>query len=83
MVPGGRRCTIHEMGCPDDCCEYSTLNKKAVLKTTIFRKKRRVPLAFRSRVWRRKDYKKSLGKILMTNSDIENCLFEPAAGSMN
>lgn len=41
------------------------------------------PPTFRSRVWRRNDFKKALQNVLMTNEENENCTFEPEAGSMS
>ena len=41
------------------------------------------PNTYRSRVWRRKDFKNALDKVLMLNSEQANCTFEPEAGSMS
>jgi hypothetical protein len=41
------------------------------------------PKTFRSRVWRRRDFASALDKVLMLNSEKENCVFEPEAGSMS
>jgi hypothetical protein len=81
IIPGGKRCTIHHYTCPADC-NYATLNKKVTLKTQLWRKSEREPKSFRSRVWRRSDYRKSLHNVLMTNDEIDNCTFEPEAGSL-
>ena len=59
------------------------MNKKVLLSTTLAKKREREPGTFRSRVWRRKDYKKSMNDILMLNSERENCTFEPEAGSLS
>lgn len=82
MIPGGKRCTLHDFGCPEDC-EYATLNKKVVLRSTIARNKQREPGNYRSKVWRRKDYRMAMKDILMTHSEQVNCTFEPEAGSMS
>lgn len=82
IIPGGKRCTIHEFACPEDC-EYATLNKKVILRSTLARKKQREPATFRSKVWRRKDYREAMKDVLMTNSEIANCTFEPEAGSLS
>jgi hypothetical protein len=58
------------------------MNKKVVLKTSLDKKREKEPGGFRSRVWRRKDYKRQLNNVLMLNSEIENCTFEPEAGSL-
>ena len=41
------------------------------------------PPTFRSRVWRRNDFKNAINKVLMLHSEQENCTFEPEAGSMS
>lgn len=41
------------------------------------------PSTFRSRVWRRRDFRKHLNNVLMSRTDQENCTFEPEAGSMS
>lgn len=82
MVAGGKRCTIHEVGCPDDCY-YATQNKKVLLRATLMKRRQKEPGTYRSRVWRRRDQREALKKILMLNSEIEHCTFEPEAGSMN
>mmetsp|Transcript_39496 Transcript_39496/g.37964 ORF Transcript_39496/g.37964 Transcript_39496/m.37964 type:complete len:83 (-) Transcript_39496:1896-2144(-) len=53
-----------------------------MLRSTVQKKEEKEPGAFRSRVWRRKEYKTQLNKVLMLNSEIANCTFEPEAGSM-
>jgi hypothetical protein len=73
---------MHPYDCPEDC-QYATLNKRILLKTTTIRRRERDPHTFRSRVWRRRDFKNKLKDVLMCRSDIENCTFEPAAGSMS
>ena len=59
IIPPGKRCTLHEVGCPENCM-YSTLNKKILLRSTLYRRKQRNPKTFRSRVWRRTDFKLAL-----------------------
>lgn len=34
-------------------------------------------------MWRRHDFESALDKVLMLNSEKENCVFEPEAGSMS
>ena len=82
MLPGGKRCTMHDFQCPEECA-YATLNKKVTLRQNVYRRRKRDPATFRSRVWRRKDFKKALKDVFMTNNELENCLYEPAANSMN
>lgn len=40
-------------------------------------------MTFRSRVWRRRDFKKAIDNVLMLQSEQDNCTFEPEAGSMS
>ena len=47
------------------------------------KRKQKDPLPYRSRVWRRKDFKDALKKVYMLGSELENCTFEPEAGSMS
>jgi hypothetical protein len=47
------------------------------------KRKYKDPNTFRSRVWRRRDFKNALKQVLMSRSDIENCTFEPEAGTMS
>jgi hypothetical protein len=83
ILAAGKRCIYHEnMACPEGC-PHATFNKKVMLQHTRLRKYFKEPLTFRSRVWRRNDFKEALEKVLMTNSEIENCTFEPEAGSMS
>ena len=56
ILPGGKRCTLHLYTCPADCT-YATQNKKVTLKTHMMKKAERDPRSFRSRVWRRSDYR--------------------------
>jgi len=64
-------------------CTYATFNKKVVLRTQRMKRHFKEPSSFRSRVWRRRDFKDALDKVLMLNSEKENCFFEPEAGSMS
>jgi hypothetical protein len=82
IIPGGKRCTMHDFGCPEDC-QYATLNKKIILRSTLARRHQKDPTNYRSKVWRRGDYKVAMKDILMTNSELANCTFEPEAGSMS
>jgi hypothetical protein len=83
IIPGGsKKCTIHDFDCPENC-KWLTLNRKVVLKSTMLQKLKREPLGFRSRVWRRQDYRNKLKTVLMLRTEQENCTFEPEAGSMN
>ncbi len=80
---GKSRCLMHvNYACPDDCT-YATFNKKIVLRSQRIKRLFKEPNSFRSRVWRRNDFKDALDKVLMLNSEKENCLFEPEAGSMS
>lgn len=80
---GPARCLMHtSIACPEDCT-YATYNKKVVLRTQRMKKYFKEPSTFRSRVWRRHDFKDALDKVLMLNSEKENCLFEPETGSMS
>jgi len=54
--------------CPDDCT-YATFNKKIVLRTQRTKRLFKEPNSYRSRVWRRKDFKAALDKVLMLNSE--------------
>lgn len=47
------------------------------------RRHHRIPLTYRSRVWRRRDFKKKLEEVYMLQSETENCTFEPEAGSLS
>jgi len=83
IISGGKqKCTMHDFGCPEGC-QYITLNKRVLLKTNMLRRKEKEPKTFRSRVWRRKDFKKALESVYMLGSELENCTFEPEAGSMS
>ena len=82
IVPPGRKCTMHTFQCPEDC-QFATQNKKVLLRSTVLKRKMREPNTFRSRVWRRRDFKAKLNQVLMCRNDLENCTFEPAAGSMS
>jgi hypothetical protein len=84
IISSGRsRCLMHEnITCPEGCT-YSTFNKKVILKSQRIKKLFKEPDTFRSRVWRRKDLQDKLDKVLMLNSEKENCFFEPEAGSMS
>ena len=80
---GKAKCLMHiNYACPDDCT-YATFNKKIVLGTQRVKRLFKEPNSFRSRVWRRHDFKEALDKVLMLNSEKENCHFEPEAGSMS
>jgi hypothetical protein len=70
------------IACPEGCT-YATFNKKVVLRTQKMRKYFKEPKSFRSRVWRRRDFASALDNVLMLNSEKENCVFEPEAGSMS
>jgi hypothetical protein len=70
------------IACPEGCT-YATFNKKVVLRTQNMRKYFKEPKSFRSRVWRRLDFASALDNVLMLNSEKENCVFEPEAGSMS
>jgi hypothetical protein len=84
LIPSGpQRCLIHDgMACPESC-HYATFNKKVVLRSTRIKRYFKEPKTFRSRVWRRRDFYSALDKVLMLNSEKENCVFEPEAGSMS
>ena len=84
LIPSGRsKCLIHEgIPCPESCT-YATFNKKVVLRTQRLKRYFKDPNTFRSRVWRRRDFNSALNKVLMLNSEVENCVFEPEAGSMS
>lgn len=83
ILSAGRRCIYHEqIACPEGC-PHATFNKKVTLKHTTARKVMKEPPTFRSRVWRRNDFKNALKNVLMTNNEMENCTFEPEAGSMS
>jgi hypothetical protein len=43
----------------------------------------RDPGCWRSRVFKREEYKKNLKNIFMKVSELENCTFEPNAGALN
>jgi hypothetical protein len=45
--------------------------------------KRNDPKCWRTRVFKREDYKKKLKNIFMKVSELENCTFEPNAGALN
>jgi hypothetical protein len=49
----------------------------------LYNKKKLNKLAYRSRVWRRNDFKTKLKDVLMTEGELENCTFEPNAHSLN
>lgn len=83
ILSAGKKCIIHTtIACPDDC-KYATFNKKVVLRNTAVKRIMKEPVTFRSRVWRRRDFKNALHKVLMLHSEQENCTFEPEAGSMS
>ena len=83
LISAGRKCIVHShTACPEGC-ESVTFNKKIVLRHNLFKKYQKEPVTFRSRVWRRRDFKKALDKVLMLSSEQENCTFEPEAGSMS
>lgn len=42
ILAGGRKCHIHEFGCPEGC-QFVTLNKRVVLRTAMMKKKEREP----------------------------------------
>lgn len=69
LLAGGKRCILHvQYECPDDC-KYATFNQKVILRTKAFKKMLKEPSTFRSRVWRRRDFKNALDKVLMLNSE--------------
>jgi hypothetical protein len=78
----GGNCTVHTGGCPEDC-NYKTNNKKVLLRSKLRRMAEKIRPAYRSRIWRRADKRKLRSQILMTNSEIENCTFEPSAGGLS
>ena len=82
MVPGGKRCHIHAYDCPEDC-QYTTLNRKVLLKSTVNGRRIKEPSTFRSRVWRRREFRHKLNDVLMLRSEQINCTFEPEAGSLS
>jgi len=83
LLAGGKRCLIHtDYACPDDC-NYATFNAKVVLRHHTAKRVYKEPNTYRSRVWRRRDFKKAIDKVLMMHSEQENSTFEPEAGSMS
>ena len=58
-------------------------NKKIVMTASLAKKSAANTYETRTRVFYRDDFKKDMPKIFMTNSDQENCRFEPIAGSLN
>ena len=82
ILPGGKRCHMHQYTCPEDC-QYTTLNQKVLLKKNVTRRHQKDPKSFRSRVWRRTDFKKALNSVFMLSSDMANCTYEPEANSLS
>ena len=83
LLSGGKRCIIHDgQACPQDC-GYATFNKKVVLKTAAVKQIMKDPASYRSRVWRRNDFRSALNKVFMLRSENENCTFEPEAGALS
>ena len=83
LIGPGKRCLIHiDYACPENCT-YATFNKKVVLRSVVVRRVMKEPQSYRARVWRRRDFKQAIDKVLMLGSDRENCTFEPEAGSMS
>lgn len=83
IISAGKRCILHtDYTCPEDC-RYASFNSKVTLRTHVLKESMKEPTTFRSRVWRRRDFKNALNKVLMLNSEQENCTFEPEAGSMS
>ena len=84
MVAGtSKRCTIHQVSCPEEPCPYRTFNKKIIVTADLARKQAKRPTATRSRIFYRDDYKKQMPGIFMTNDDQINCKFEPKTGNLN
>jgi hypothetical protein len=83
LIAGGKKCLMHiKYECPGDCT-FATFNKKATLRSVAVKRVFKEPPTYRSRVWRRRDFKEAIDKVLMLNSEKENCTFEPEAGSMS
>jgi len=61
----------------------ATFNKRVVLKTAMVKLIMKEPASYRSRVWRRKDFRSALNKVFMLRSENENCTFEPEAGALS
>jgi len=82
IIPGGKRCHVHAFHCPEGC-QLVTYNKKVILKHAILRRRQRDPKTFRSRVWRRQDFKSALKDVFLLDTELENCTFEPEAGTLS
>lgn len=54
-----------------------------ILKKNILRRHQKDPKTFRSRVWRRTDFRKALNSVFMFSSDLANCTYEPEANSLS
>lgn len=84
MVAGtSKRCTIHDVSCPTEDCQYRTNNKKILMTANLARRNAEKTMATRSRVFYRDDCKKQMANIFMSYDDQINCRFEPKTGSLN
>lgn len=83
IIPAGKkRCTMHDISCPTEDCEYLTANKKIILTSKVQKNPREEPVTYRQRIFFRQDLKKRLANIFMSQSDQMNCTFEPNAASL-
>jgi len=73
---------MHEITCPTDDCPYITLNKKIIINRQFNQRSKPALLTHRQRVFFREDIKEKLRDVFMTQSEQDNCKFEPATASL-
>lgn len=80
--PAGN-CTFHNTTCPREPCPYATFNKKIIATVKAPRVPRvgKLPTR-RQRIFYREDLHQRLERVFMTRSELINCTFEPATGSL-
>jgi len=82
ITAGKKRCTMHDISCPTEDCEYVTANKKIIMTSKVQKNARSEPITYRQRIFFRQDLKKRLASIFMTQADQRNCTFEPYTASL-